>query len=61
MSKELEWEQIDNYHKRAKIRGGWLVKAYEDVYHLGDDRGGFNHDLRVSMCFVPDAMHAWTL
>jgi len=58
----LTWEQIDNYHQRAKIFGGWLVKAYEDVVHNQIHEGygmqsGF--DLRVAMCFVPDPQHLW--
>ena len=58
----MEWEQIDEYHKRAKIRGGWLVKAYENILTvLPDGQSTVGHEWRVSMCFVPDPMHAWTL
>ena len=57
----MNWEQIDDYHKRAKIKGGWLVKAYEDVVH-DTDRGRVpGWDWRVSMCFVPDPMHGWKI
>lgn len=58
----LTWEQIDNYHQRAKIEGGWLVKAYEDVVHDTTDRGlqpGW--DFRMAMAFVPDSKHIWKL
>jgi hypothetical protein len=27
----LTWQDIDPYHKRAAVPGGWLVKTYEDV------------------------------
>jgi len=58
----MEWEQIDDYHKRAKIKGGWLVKAYENIRtDIGDGRFDMGYEWRVSMCFVPDQMHAWTL
>ena len=30
---KLEWEPIDSYHTRAKVFGGWLVKAYECQEH----------------------------
>ena len=54
----MKWENIDDYHKRAKVQGGWLVKAYENVHHEIDGGG---YDFRVSMCFVPDKMHLWKI
>jgi len=57
----MEWEQIDDHHKRAKVKGGWLVKAYEDVRTIINDRPDFGYEWRVSMCFVPDEMHSWKL
>ena len=48
----MEWEQIDDLHQRAKIKGGWLVKAYQT---------DGNDEFYVAMCFVPDPMHAWVL
>lgn len=58
----MEWEQIDEYHRRAKIKGGWLVKAYEDVIHDTESQGRVpGWDWRIAMCFVPDSMHAWKL
>jgi len=57
---KLEWEQIDNYHQRAPIFGGWLVKTYEDVSHLGLGYATtIGWDWRISMCFVPDPNHEW--
>jgi hypothetical protein len=58
----LEWEQIDEYHERAKVIGGWLVKAYAEVTHnlMSEGRGmeaGF--DFRVTMAFIPDPGHSW--
>lgn len=56
----MEWEDIDNYHKRCSIPGGWLVKAYEDVFQKDtDDTVGY--DWRMSMCFVPDPLHEWKI
>ena len=58
----MEWEQIDDYHQRARVFGGWLVKAYEQVFHTTDFNGTHtNLDMRVAMAFVPDANHAWVL
>lgn len=56
----LTWEDIDNYHQRAKVFGGWLVKAMEEVVHDTEHqgmRGGW--DFRVAMCFVPDPEYKW--
>ena len=57
----LTWEDIDPYHKRAAIPGGWLVKAYEDIYESFHedspvDRG---YNWRITTCFVPDINHEW--
>ena len=57
----MEWEEIDSYHRRAKVHGGWLVKAYEDVFHLADLQKGDGWDWRVSMTFVPDPDHKWEI
>jgi len=59
---KLYWEQIDNYHQRCKVPGGWLVKAYEDVYaDLSNYNGGIQspYSLQVSMCFLPDPNYKW--
>ncbi len=59
---KLEWEIIDPYHQRAKVPGGWIFKALEDVSHdkscdgHGMDSGW---DYRVAICFVPDPNHEW--
>ncbi len=56
----LNWENIDNYHQRAKIPGGWLVKANEDVWEYMEGRGyETGQNLRVAICFVPDPDHEW--
>lgn len=58
----IEWEDIDPFHKRAKIPGGWLVKAFEDVMHDRSDYGqGMvgGWEWRIAMCFVPDPNHEW--
>ena len=62
----LVWEQIDHYHQRAKVFGGWLVKAYENKEHFALDcyqndiwRGG--QDWNIAMAFVPDINHEWEI
>ena len=58
---EFQFENIDDYHLRAKVHGGWLVKAIENVGHMEDGRRptitGF--DYRIAMTFVPDPTHEW--
>jgi hypothetical protein len=56
----LNWEDIDNYHRRAKVFGGWLVKTFEDV-HRTDKFEPTGYDWRVAMAFVPDPNHEWEL
>ena len=55
------WEQIDEYHQRASVFGGWLVKAFENVMHLAPSGREVGFDWRMSMCFVPDPKHQWKL
>lgn len=55
----LKWEQIDDFHQRAKVIGGWLVKAYESV--CTGERGVQGYEWRVAMTFVPDEWHSWGL
>lgn len=58
----MKWEQIDDYHMRTRVVGGWLVKAYEDIHEKVNDMpmsSGYNW--RVSMCFVPDANYEWNI
>ena len=58
----LIWEDIDNFHRRAKIPGGWLIKAFEDVFHEASYNGlQSGWDWRVAMCFVPDPNYEWEL
>jgi len=62
--KNINWEIIDDDHKRLNVYGGWLVKAYENVAHCqmqndGCISGEYGYDWRVAMCFVPDANHNW--
>ena len=50
----MNWEQIDAWHQRAKVHGGWLVKAFEGVMHVEDDRGMYDgYDFRVSDGICP--------
>lgn len=59
----LDWEDIDDYHKRAKIFGGWLIKAFEDRHvSLHEDmQPQQGYEWQVSMCFVSDPDHKWTI
>lgn len=58
----MNWEQIDAFHQRAKVHGGWLVKAFEGVTHISDERGLYNgYDFRVTMAFVPDPHYQWKI
>ena len=52
----MNWEKIDDYTIRAKIKGGWLVKSYEFM-----PPGNERETPSASMCFVPDPMHGWKL
>jgi hypothetical protein len=59
----MDFEQIDDTHQRAKVFGGWIVKAFEGVYHTenGFSSGGDGWDWRVSMAFVPDPNYEWSI
>jgi len=59
---KFKWETIDSYHFRAKVIGGWLVKATEDVCYL-DEYGAMDNgrDWRIAMAFVPDPNHEWEI
>lgn len=57
---KFKFERIDDYHSRAKVHGGWLVKVCENVVHVLDDRGmDCGWDYRIAMAFVPDPKHEW--
>ncbi len=60
---EFVFERIDDEHERAKVFGGWIVKASSSVYHLdnGVSQGGEGWDWRITMTFVPDPAHEWSL
>jgi hypothetical protein len=62
----IEWEEIPQdlscYLRRAKVPGGWLVIATEDVVHNTEYLGMIGGwDWRTSICFVPDSGHEWKL
>lgn len=50
----MEWEKIDEYTARAKVHKGWLVRVLTEVTNEFIET-------QVSICFVPDPLHAWTL
>lgn len=63
---KVEWEEIEQgsysgYLYRAKVFGGWLVRACDDVVHDKSDVGhGMDSgwDYRNSITFIPDP--GWT-
>lgn len=59
----MNWEQIDAYHQRAEVFGGWLVKAYENISHFREDGSLIiqGYDLNIAITFVPDPQHEWVL
>lgn len=57
----MKWEEIDEYHQRAKVFGGWIVKAYQNVVHNRDGLMQSGWDWRASITFVPDPKHEWKL
>lgn len=50
---KLKWEDIDSadgdYHRRARIPGGWLYKCVSEASTSGE----WGHEWRSSICFVP--------
>jgi hypothetical protein len=59
---ELKWEKVDDHVFRAKIEGGWLVKAYEGIgYPKPEGRGWMGYDCKIAICFVPDPKYNWKL
>ena len=59
----LEWEIIDDFHQRAKIHGGWLVKAYENVCTHWETNytPQLGYEWRIAMCFIPDPNYEWCI
>ncbi len=65
----LKWETVDSTTEtisRAKIFGGWLVSAVNDVrspvnngYNQPDYPTGY--EWRTSITFIPDPNHEWKL
>jgi len=51
----MHWEDIDLYHRRAKVPGGWLVKIYEKIIEAGQC------SWCIAVCFVPDPTHSWKI
>lgn len=65
---KLEWERIDDSTSagvyRAKVFGGWLIMATDDVitpvntgYSMPEYHQGY--EWRTSITFVPDLKHEW--
>ena len=48
----MNWELIDEYTQRAKVHKGWLVRVMTRLD---------NNEVHISIAFVPDSMHGWTL
>ena len=53
------FEKIDDWNERAKVFGGWIVKANESVAHVVDGAISDGWDWRSTTVFVPDPDHEW--
>lgn len=49
---EHEWEILDEFTKRAKVIGGWIIE-----YGSFSNKGSVSN----SLVFVPDNDHLWTI
>lgn len=59
---KLNWEEIDSDRGslyRARVMGGWLVMAENDVVHHTDNGFENGWDWRNSVTFVPDPIGLW--
>jgi len=69
---KLEWEVLDDQtveaddkmctvHKvdRAKVPGGWLVRAYSATMSSGEGGDGHGMGVGVGLTFLPDANYVW--
>lgn len=63
MKLKFEFETIDDNHQRAKVIGGWLVKATEDCFVSlhEDSRPETGYQWTASIAFVPDPKHEWEI
>ena len=62
--KSQKWEYFDDYYRRAKVFGGWLVVHDSPVVHnlTAEGRGMEDGwDWRPSMVFIPDSNHEWLI
>ena len=50
----MNWEEIDHITDRARIHGGWLVRVYVSADYADQQDA-------VSICFVPDPLHIWSI
>ena len=57
----MNWEQIDNDSRRAKVHGGWLVIVFETASTFVNGEIKFGHEWRPAMTFVPDPLYSWKL
>lgn len=55
----MEFEQIDDYHARAKVFGGWIVEAISD--NPAEIFNGKQPYVSIACCFVPDPYYKWKL
>ena len=69
---KLEWEVLDdqcvepddkmstiNKVDRARVPGGWLVRAYSATMSSVDSGDGHGMGVGVGLTFVPDPNYAW--
>ena len=55
------FEKIDSNHSRARVIGGWLVKATNEVKQAADWHNIGGAGQRIAMTFVPDPDHEWKI
>lgn len=54
-----EWEKLDEFTRRAKVIGGWIVHSHKNGITT---KGKESHLLcSESAIFVPDRDHEWTI
>lgn len=58
----LVWEKVDADIERTRTPGGWLVRQFNDVAHIGADLNNYvttGYDWRVTLTYVPDPDGVW--
>jgi hypothetical protein len=63
MNSKIKWEEIDVFHRRAKVIGGWLFKS--TIWQKGttymDVQVTYPTPISESICFIPDPEYKWEI